>query len=234
MNERVDISEQPTAESVKSAESASLGALGVVRRDLFRKGAVAVGVTLASRPVLAWHCKTTSAWGSELLNPTTSLKNDTAHPKVADEGWYVSDWKNNSNYNGAMSGVGKPWNYLKTKYPGIENSSTKTNGVFDYTKVTVGMLATTLSIQIPTGVSVASTAISVFANGRQNFGAATLAAQLNFKLLSPLIDPFNHEKCVNLDQLKLMAVTNFKPSVGGDFWSQTQVVDYLYLNYIIR
>ena len=212
-----------------------MGTSGVVRRDLFRKGAAVVGVTLASRPVLAWQCKTTSAWGSELLNPTTSLKNNTtAHPKVVDEGWYVLDWSDNGTRNGAMSGVGRPWTYLKTKYPAIVNSSTKTNGVFDYSKVTVAMLATTLLVKIPTGVSGTSTAKSVFANGPQSFGAATLAAQLNFKLLSPLSDPFNHEKCVNLDQLKLMAETKFTPSVGGAAWNQTQVVDYLFLNYIIR
>ena len=40
------------------------------RRRLLKTGVsvAPIVLTLASRPVLAWHCKSTSAWGSEQLN----------------------------------------------------------------------------------------------------------------------------------------------------------------------
>lgn len=234
MNERLDRPEQLPTEPQKSDLTESLGATGDVRRNLFRKGAVVAGVTLSSRPVLAWHCKTTSAWGSELLNPATSLKNDTAHPRFADEGWYVRDWAVNSNTNGAMAGIGFPWNYLAVKFPAIVNSTTKTRGVFDYKKVTVSMLVDKLGVKKPIGVSSSSLAKDVFAYGASDFRAAILAAQLNYVLLYPLNDPFNHEKCVSLEQLKQMAEVNFVPSVGGAPWTQTQIKTYLRENWIIQ
>ncbi|MDE2298344.1 MAG: hypothetical protein KGK18_09270, partial [Burkholderiales bacterium] len=49
------------------------------RRRLLKLGATSVPVTLTltSRPVLAWHCNTTSAWGSAQMMPnnSTTLRN---------------------------------------------------------------------------------------------------------------------------------------------------------------
>lgn len=228
MNERVDIPEQSKAEPEQGVGGASLGASSLVRRDLFRKGAVVVGVTLSSRPVLAWHCKTTSAWGSELLNPATSLKNNTtAHALFADEGWYVKDWAGN-----VSRALGTPWAYLASKYPAIVNSKTKTGTTFDYKKVTVGMLATYLGVQTPTGVSSGNLAYVVLGYGNLDFRASTLAAQLNFIVLNPNPDPYSQEKCVNLAQLKQMATATFTPSVGGSPWTKAQIVTYLSNNWL--
>jgi hypothetical protein len=242
MNEKEIIGSNEDALAVKPIPSVGEPAVKS-RRRLFRQGASVVAVTLASRPVLAWHCKTTSAWGSELINPNTSLKTDSAHPLSADEGWYVSDWANNSNSNSALGGVGKPWDTLLAKCPTLKDKTTtsngKANGTFDYTKVTLSKLVATLNyygfvLKIPSGASGDNIAKTVFSYGSNDFRAATLTAQLNFILLSPKASPFDQEKCTNLTQLNTMASGSYQPANSSKVWSKSEIVTYLYQNWIIR
>lgn len=202
------------------------------RRRLFRQGASVVAVTLASRPVLAWHCKTTSAWGSELINPTTSLKTDQAHPLYPDEGWYIADWARNTNTNSALGVVGFPWATLLQKYPTLKDASTTTNGNFDFNKVTISKLVGVVGLVKPSGVNSASLAKNVFLTG-SNFKTAVLAAQLNYILLSPLDSPFQQEKCISLSQIKTMAAGSYSP-MPGVTWGQQEIYDYLTKNWIVR
>lgn len=201
------------------------------RRRIFRQGASVVAVTLASRPVLAWHCQSPSAWGSEQLNPNTSLRFNDGHLKFADEGWYITDWANNTNSNPKVSGL--PWAKLLEKNSALFDASTKTNGVFDYTKVSVGKLVSVFGITVPTGVSGTTTAVRVLKSGT-SFQKAILAAQLNFVVLWALKSPFDIENCVSLPQLKLMASGSYTPMNGARAWGQEEITSYLINNWIVQ
>lgn len=110
------------------------------RRRLIRLGtaAVPVAATLASRPALAWHCRTFSAWGSiDLAKATggTSLATRDDHlQNRPDECWYISDWVNNT--QGSCSN--KPWDAaFGTPANSSTTSSTTDNSTKKTTKVDV-------------------------------------------------------------------------------------------------
>lgn len=204
-------------------ESVALG-----RRRLIKIGASSIPVvmTLASKPVLAWHCKSPSAWGSEQLNPNTSL----SHNEYQDETWTITNWKGNT----ARSAVGtsmKPWDKLKSVYPSIYDSSTKTNNAFDYTKVKVSKLFSVVStLGRPSGLSDSTTIKTVLTSGT-TFQKNIICAQLNYLLLSPL--SLNQmESCIDFSELKKMAAGSYSPpTLPGVTWNSTQIVTYLQNNY---
>ena len=67
--------------------------LASARRRMLKRGIAVspVVLTLVSRPVLAWHCKSPSAWGSEDMNPTTSLRTNEGHNSWLDETWTIGN-----------------------------------------------------------------------------------------------------------------------------------------------
>ncbi|MBU1363450.1 MAG: hypothetical protein KKE51_06455 [Gammaproteobacteria bacterium] len=80
LGQRLDGQESPDAMSSANASA---------RRKLIKAGLTPVVLTLASRPVLAWHCKSPSAYGS------ANLSNHT-HSEWGDEGTkQISYWQNN-------------------------------------------------------------------------------------------------------------------------------------------
>ncbi|MBP9929188.1 MAG: hypothetical protein KBF63_07945 [Rhodoferax sp.] len=85
------------------------------RRRFIRLGASAVPVamTLASRPVMAWHCNSTSAWGSAQLAGNVGSAKTRLDGTVTrgNECWYINDWKTNVNSNTNMSSA--PWEAVK-------------------------------------------------------------------------------------------------------------------------
>ncbi len=91
-----DIQAQEQAQAAAKALSA------VRRRRFIKLGAstVPVTLTLASRPVMAWHCNTTSAWGSQQLAPTAASVKARMDSAVVtgSETWSKSNWRNNSAY----------------------------------------------------------------------------------------------------------------------------------------
>lgn len=211
---------QPSAERVAHS-----------RRRLFRQGASVVAVTLASRPVLAWHCKSPSAWGSELINPNTSLATNAGHNAYTDETWTIANWVNNTSRNG----FGRPWKQLKQKYPSLYDSSTKKDGAFDYTLVTVKKLFDTVAgLARPGGLSDDAKVQSILSMG-SDLQKYTIVAQLNYILLAPLSSPNNLDKCVTLLDLQQMASGSYSPpNMPGVTWTAQDIVDYLYANWIVR
>ena len=96
-------------ESKEKALDPATGNAGA-RRRLLKRGASAVVITMASRPVLAWHCKSPSVVASEALNPNTSLAKKNASTRVwADETWGLREWKANKVRRDNKNGVQEWW-----------------------------------------------------------------------------------------------------------------------------
>lgn len=212
--------------------------IGLVRsrRRLFRKGASVIAVTLVSRPVLAWHCKSPSAWGSELINPNTSLKTNDGHSSYADETWTISNWVANQSRNN----FGKPWAKLKSKFPALKDSSTTSTDnqgrtYFDFTKVTVKKLFTSVSgLARPSGLT-DNAKITEVLNLGSDLQKYTIVAQLNYILLAPLGAPNDLDRCLTLQDLQRMASGSYSPSnMGSVTWGPMEIKDYLFNNWIVR
>jgi len=212
------------------AEQAADDALPASRRRLLRQGAAVVAVTLVSRPVLAWHCKSPSAWGSEQLNPNTSLKTNAGHNQYADETWTITNWVQNTSRNG----FGQPWAKLKSKYPSLYDKTTKTSYQFDYTKVSVGKLFSVVSVLArPGGMSDSAKVKDILSFGT-DLQKYTIVAQLNYLLLAPLAPPNDLDRCVTLVELKEMATGVYTPpNMPNVVWGPAQIKDYLYNNWIV-
>lgn len=198
-NAKGEMSDQPVANS---------------RRRLFRQGASVVAVTLVSRPVLAWHCKSPSAWGSELINPHTSLKTNAGHNTYADETWTITNWTNNSE----RAGLGKPWSKLKARLgspQGTKRSDIRLNSVPGLT--------------IPNGLSGDYKIVDLLASGTQ-FQKYIVVAQLNRLLLAGNTNGI--DECLKSDDLKNMALKNYPTS--GTPWSEMDIVTYLDQNWIVK
>ena len=221
-----EVNKEIVTEVIAADESVlrSSPAASVTRRRLLKLGSMAVPVvaTLASRPALAWHCKSPSAWGSEIINPNTSLKTNAGHQSYPDETWYISNWANNSARNGR-----NPWDELVKKYPSIKDLA-KSNGKFDYTKVTVQMLKNNI-LGFASNATSTATVVSVLASG----SGSPIVAQLNFILISSFAGD-QMEKCVSPSALQAMAKGTYSPPGSGQTWSASQIKTYLYNNYIAR
>ena len=228
VNKKTATEVHPTDNSASSSSPSA----SVTRRRLLKLGTVSVPVvaTLASRPALAWHCKSPSAWGSEIINPNTSLQTNAGHQSYPDETWYITNWKDNV----ARSNVGfsgKPWDVLLSKYPALKDASTTTSGKFDYTKVTVGKLKSTIGGFASTASS-SDKVVTVLASG-SDLPKSTIVAQLNYILLSPLAAN-QIESCLSPQTLQAMANGTYSPPGSGQVWSTSQIKTYLYNNYIAR
>lgn len=229
-----DVNSQPVTAVNAGDESAPSPSpvASVARRRLLKLGTVSVPVvaTLASRPALAWHCKSPSAWGSEIINPNTSLKTNAGHQSYPDETWYISNWRDNV----ARSSAGftaKPWEVLYAKFPSIKDPSTSTSGQFDYKKVTVGKLKSVIAGFASTANS-NDNVVAVLTSG-SDLPRSTIVAQLNYILLSPLAAN-QMESCLSPQALQAMAKGNYSPQGSGQTWSASQIKTYLYNNYIAR
>lgn len=186
------------------------------RRRLFRQGASVVAVTLVSRPVLAWHCKSPSAWGSELINPNTSLATNAGHRTYGDETWTITNWVNNTE----RAGLGKPWRKLKGRLGSPQDTKRS--------DITLGNV-TGFGLTIPSGLSSGQKIVDVLASGTQ-FQKYIVVAQLNRLLLAG--DTNGIDECLKTDDLKKMALRNYPAS--GTPWSETDIVTYLDQNWIVK
>jgi hypothetical protein len=218
-----DIEHTPPVDGETTAQESASG-VTFSRRRLIKIGVATVPVvlTLASRPVLAWHCKSPSAWGSEQINPNTSLATNGAHPTYVDETWTIANWKLNSDPNRA--GLGRPWYRFDTKFTGSDTT---------YRNQTINYLKTTKSVPLalPTGVTLDQ---KVYKGLRDDLGWSTFAkymivAQLNRHLLAAgTWDP----QCVTEQELTDM-VNGVYPTATAP-WSQDKIVSYLNNNWIVR
>jgi hypothetical protein len=215
-NDNIDKQEDCDGSPVRTTEAERVSS----RRRLFRQGASVVAVTLISRPVLAWHCKSPSAWGSELINPNTSLKTNEGHQAYVNETWTIANWRNNQ----SRAGLGKPWDVLKARYGNLFS-----NG--EYNKVKVKKLYETITaIKRPSGLGDRTKIVDVLANSN-SFQAYIIVAQLNHLLLAAS----GWDNCLTLDEINEMATGSYSPGNSQDVvWLSDDIKKYLYENWIVR
>ncbi len=214
------------------------------RRRLIKLGTAGVPVvaTLASSPAMAWHCRTASAWGSNMDDTklTASQKTNPAHDGTADECWAINDWCNNLERS-ATGTKGKPWDALHTNICGskllpTKDSKGKTIATADrYKYVTVDMLVNACGGRVvkPANCNGASMVVTVLANAGDDFSRCLLVAQLNY------LFPTNANKiqwCAKNakgeNQLPKMATGSYQPNGIGTPWDKTKIVKYLRNNYM--
>ena len=203
------------------------------RRRLIKLGAATVPVvlTLASRPVLAWHCKSPSAWGSEQINPNTSLATNAGHNSYADETWTITNWRDNT----ARSAVGTttvPWRKLYQAYPCLRNDTCNASAAaIPYSNVTVARLFAKVPIARPAGLTDTTTIKTVLTSGT-DFQKYIICAQLNYLLLQSLNDM---DLCITFEELKKMATGVYSPpNMPTVTWTATDIVSYLRNNWFTR
>ncbi|WP_296443799.1 hypothetical protein [Rhodoferax sp. UBA5149] len=211
------------------------------RRRLIKLGTAAVPIvaTLASRPALAWHCQSPSAWGSEQINPNTSLKHGVAHKSYIDETWTINNWKTNTPRTSVdlATGVdaGAPWNELCVACPTLLtipacNSKHRNKSVFDYTKVTVGHLVTCGFINPGFSTTLLVKDVPTGTYGTQPKTYA-LIGQLNYAVLKKARFKNDIDSCLRDGQLESMIAGTFD---GGDGkWTLTKVSEYLFNNWVV-
>lgn len=199
----------------------------VARRRRFIKlgaSAVPVAMTLASRPVMAWDCHTTSAWGSaQLAAMTGSAKTRLDNTGVSGtECWYVDDWKSNSS-------TAPCWRTLTTKRYGSSKSCL------------YGRSNCMISHIFPLGLSGVSsptttTAYSVIIGGNK-FASRITVARLNAIYGA---GASNIALCVvtgNKDQIQEMARLGSlysPPNSTGVVWSTSDITSYLHNSWLAR
>lgn len=191
-------------------------ATGSARRRMLKKGVglAPIVLTLASRPVLAWHCKSPSAWGSEQLDSATSLATNAGHESYTDETWTIDNWKNNT----SRAGLGKPWS--KLGFGDNEKDKDK-----NWRKAKVAVIQTK-GLVLPPGVDGNTKMVDFLGNAGTLFQKTVVVAQLNVYLLS------SARQCVSLDTVKTMASGTYSPSHVSVIWNQTDIVRYLQNNWI--
>ncbi len=186
------------------------------RRRLIKLGAAAVPVvaTLASRPALAWHCQSTSAWGSTMVGTSLQHTDTTSF-----ETWYINDWKDNVVRSAAGSSA--PWNYVKQRL---------NNGVRS-SDITCGMLR---GIGINCAGASDSTKVRTLLAGNDSHKKATIVAQLNLMFTQNQSYKDIMSSCHGgAAALNLMANDNYyQPDTRK--WTKDEIVTYLSQNWIAQ
>lgn len=206
--------------SVTAAPAASAVDRFVSRRRLIKAGALSapVALTLASQPVIATTCSTTSAWGSTQINPTASTTARHASAQQTINVPTISGWKNGTT----------PWTQL-----GIAVDITNVNASNYYKKLTFTQLFGG-NLGLAGIVGTDKVYDKILTSPTRNWATYMIVARLNFKLESKVRTCLSDSKQV--DQLALMATGSYTPSnlLLAQPWLQTQIMDYLEANYIVR
>ena len=233
--------ETASSASAQTHPSASANSKASSRRRLLRRGvAVApIALTLASRPVLAWHCKSPSAWGSEIINPNTSLKGNDGHATYVDETWTINNWKTNTPRTGSGledDGVtGQPWSELLSVCPGLMNDQTKTRITgtntffFDFRKARVRHLVQNVPGFVNPGFGDNKLITSIPSGDPKTYA---LVAQLNYVVLKQVKFNNDIDKCINGPELQQMARGTYLEN--GSPWGLEKAKQYFYNNWIVR
>ena len=216
MTEPDDLPSRESPAAAAQGMEAGLAANGLKRRRLLKVGATgaSVALTLTSRPARAWHCNSTSAWGSAQLAPTTSTTARNTSHEMSDECWTITEWVNNTSHGS----LGQPWPHL---------GCTTTMQINNYT---VGTLYKPYG-GIPTGLTTSNLLMNKLKYGTQ-FQKYMLVARLNAKFVP------NVQTCLrnNLtDQLPLMASGTYSPpNLPGVVWNQAEIIQYLSNNWMVQ
>lgn len=225
-----DIDKQPKTklEEEQASVTGERPVASVSRRRLIKLGTTAVPAvaTLVSQPALAWHCKSPSAWGSEIINPNTSLRTNAGHQSYPDETWYISNWANNTTRSGISWLTVTPWKRFFTLYPAIKTAAGNNSS-----NVTIAMLGT-IGIHVAGAAATASVraVLGTGAGAGTPFQKAVITAQLNYKTVSGYAQN-EMEQCLAFSNLNTMATGSYSPSGLGVNWHQTEIIQYLSENY---
>ncbi len=223
----MDHSSDTTPQSSATPAPAAGSVVSQRRRRFIQAGVVPVGLTLASRPAMAWHCNTTSAWGSAVLRNGGASVQARADLAVINntECWTITNWNNNSGRSSVRGGTA-PWTLvINTWYAGKSLSYARN--------------ALTVAKVYPGGLkNVASTAkvSDLLKNDPAGYGTMMLVARLN-----TLFAGNNVAQCVvsstGQDMLVQMASQGpdvFKPANStGAAWTATDFRNYLYGNWLV-
>jgi len=219
------------------------------RRRFIRLGAgsVPVGLTLTSRPVMAWHCYTTSAWGSQRASGVAAgtsvynrLESNVGTTRInGDECWYIDNWVNNTGRSGGPATYAKkPWTYI--------GDQLRTRGNYtdtDQANYAKGVLK--VSTVFPNGGLVGYGSGSttkcwdVIKNGVTTVPAYILIAGLNRRyadpghkaVMSQCLKPNAYTGPDQLDQMAKLG-TAYVPPGQSVAWDLTAIKTYLSASYL--
>lgn len=202
------------------------------RRRLLKRGASAVVITMASRPVLAWHCKSPSVVASEALNPDTSLAKKNSSTRVwADETWGMNEWKGNLVRRSNGNSVTEWWESSKPWSVFLQRASL----TIPYQDVTLQHL-NAVGIFPPAGMGNDPVVVNILKSSSVRlWKKRVLVAQLNlFTLTGPNSGWLSNDldNCVTMDQLNQMATGSYV--VPGKPWGSSEISNYLYNNWMAR
>ena len=222
------------------------------RRRFIRLGAgsVPVGLTLTSRPVMAWHCYTTSAWGSQRATGVAAgtsvynrLEANVGTTRIdGDECWYITNWQNNTPRSGAPAPYTKqPWVYVAECKRGLYKSTGVKYTVTEQTSFAQGWL--TVGMVFPSGLVGFGPTIKCW-NVLQNAGTSSVAYYVMIAGLNRAYAASGHKAVMNQclrpnaftgpDQLDQMAQlgTAYKPPGQSAAWDLNAFKTYLSASYL--
>ena len=198
------------------------------RRRLIKLGAssVPVALTLASRPAMAWHCSSTSAWGSAVVGVggASAVARQQSHT-TSDEGWSIAQWAVKTN-----PGYCAGWTTCGTQKYGKTGSNA---GMY-----ALGTLKCTDLYS--SGVGGATTGLVCdYLSGKStsDFGACLLVAKLNMYYGSSGVASClttKGDQTSALLVLNQMATGSYTPSVGAKAWNSSDIMNYLVQNWMVQ
>lgn len=243
MSERQINDSQSTPSAPTSVDAAARQLASTRRRRFIKLGGAAVptALTLASRPVMAWHCNTASTWGSVqgLTNSAYTRSRVENVQLFPDETYPLSCWVGNTATGSNLTG--KPW----ARSP-ISRTDADVTLATHYKNATISQLLTPFGASI-NGLSGTDTIWSVLkgapqklnggVNGSYTNGTSTcgdfqklmLVAWLNYAVLSSTLN-----RCLKPGSTNVLLKFGTESYVGprGDKWDKTQVVKYLQANWV--
>lgn len=208
---------QPSATTPGAAHDAHASALQRRRRLLkIGAGAVPTALTLTSRPVMAWHCNSTSAWGSaQGVNPLASSVARAKSTEVADECWYISEWKDPKNAT--------PWDRLDAA-TGVKYC----RAVYTMNQLFSGRLPVDCSSY---GAMKVWAVLSDSAKCKpRSFTEAMIVARLNYRTNAGVRTCLNPTSSAT-DELSKMATGLYKVPGTQTVWDKDAIMKYLALNW---
>lgn len=231
MSERPINDPQSTPQAPASVDASAQQLASARRRHFIKMGSgiVPVALTLSSRPVMATNCMTASAWGSTMggtVTNTSSYARASAKSTLISGAFTLSQWK-------AVDTSTTP---NKAACGGWKNASincTTLTSVKSYTVQslcgggTAGLAGTTKvwDVLVTTGTDVTS-----------KYRRAMCVAWLNLKVSSSVAACVKDPARSTYNALTILGAIGSGGGTGPDgrTWSQQNVIDYLYANYISR
>lgn len=185
-----------------------------------------VSLTLASRPVMAWHCNTTSAWGSAVLRNGGASVQARADKAVINETecWFTNNWINNTVRSQVSSTA--PWEFARRRWA--------SNRTLDWLKSNL-TVATVFNGGTCYGVSGTAKVWTHIRSNQSSLSTLLIVARLN-----TLFAGHNVASCVisntgGGDMLLRMASQGpgvFKPANATLAWTDSDMRRYLRENWL--